>query len=109
MKSIRFLLRDDLDEVAAGVVEHGDPHFADIGCGRGEGDAGLGQPLVFGFDVVDGELGQPANLGSRLGLLGGRGPTGYGDQREAAVGADFPISETLMSGKTRVQHRCGHH
>src|SRR3954452_726618 len=50
------VLGDELDEVAAGVVEDSDYRRSDVGRWLGEGDAPAGQSLVLGCDVVDGEL-----------------------------------------------------
>ena len=50
-----WLLGDQLDEVAARVIEDGDDGRADGGW-LGEHDALPGQPRVLGLDVVDGEL-----------------------------------------------------
>ena len=49
-------LGDELDEIATRVVEDGDDRLADVGRWLGEGDPVLGQPVVLGLDVVDGEL-----------------------------------------------------
>lgn len=54
---VGLLLGDDLDEVAAGVVEYGCDGVAHVGGWLGEHDALLDQAVVFGRDVVDGELG----------------------------------------------------
>ena len=43
----------DLQEVAAGVGEHRDPHRACIGRRTGEFDSALSQPAVLGVHVVD--------------------------------------------------------
>src|SRR4051794_5506776 len=50
------LLGDELDEVAAGVIEDSDYRCPDVGRWLAEGDALAGQSLVLGCDVVDGEL-----------------------------------------------------
>ena len=47
-------LRDDLDEVATGVVEDCDDGGADVGRWLRDHDAQAGQSKVLGRDVVDG-------------------------------------------------------
>jgi hypothetical protein len=48
-------LVSDLDQVAAGVVEHGRGHRAHVDGFLGEAHAEAAQSLVLGLDVVDGE------------------------------------------------------
>jgi hypothetical protein len=52
------LHRDELDEVAAGVVEHGSRSGAEVSWILREPHAGGRQPLVLGTDVVYGEGGE---------------------------------------------------
>ena len=50
-------LADDCDEIAAGVVKHGDDRCADIGWSLYECHASCDESLVFGVNVIDVELG----------------------------------------------------
>ena len=50
-------LADDCDEIAAGVVKHGDDRCADIGWSLYECHASCYESLVFGVNVIDVELG----------------------------------------------------
>jgi glucuronokinase len=52
------LVLGELDEVAAGVVEHGDDDGSHLGRRLRELDPELGQSVVFRLQVVDGELGE---------------------------------------------------
>jgi hypothetical protein len=53
-----LLLHNDLDEVPAGVIEHGGRHWSEVGRWLGELDPGGAEPVVLGLDVIDGELGE---------------------------------------------------
>jgi len=50
------LLRNELDEVSARVVEHGDQLFADVSRRLRKDDARRRTAVVLGVDVVDREL-----------------------------------------------------
>ena len=53
--AMRRSVHDQLDQVPAGVVEHGGRHGAHLGGRLGEGDARLYESIVLSVDVVDGK------------------------------------------------------